>query len=379
MIKKIKKTIPLSGPDIKKFERRKVLKILKTRHLSRGKNILEFEKRFAKYIGVSDAIAVNSGTSALHLIIKALGLKKGDEVITTPFSFIASSNCLLMEEVKPVFVDIDPLTYNLDPNLIEKKITKKTKAILFVDVFGQPAEIDKILEIAKKHNLKVIQDSCEAIGARQNGERIGNKAIASVFAFYPNKQMTTGEGGIILTSNKKIADLCRSMRNQGRNQQGEWLIYERLGYNYWMTEISASLGITQLSRINNILNKRKKIAEKYIKKLKDVPGVSFLHEKPENKISWFIFPIKVDEKIRNKIMNYLQEQGIGCQAYFPSIHLEDFYKKNFKYKKGDFPISEKASQQVIALPFYNKLKNKDMNYVVQKVKEAIIKFNHQNF
>ena len=371
MIKKRIRKVPLSGPDIKRFERKKVLKVLKTRHLSGGKNTLAFEKKFAKYIGVSDAITTNSGTSALHLIVKALGLKKGDEVITTPFSFIASSNCLLMEEVKPIFVDIDPKTYNMDSNLIEKKITKKTKAILVVDIFGQPAEMDKILKIAKKHKLKVIQDSCEALGARQNGKRIGNKAEVSVFAFYPNKQMTTAEGGIILTSNKKIADLCKSMRNQGRNQQGEWLSYERLGYNYRMNELSATLGLTQLSRINNLLNKRKKIAEKYIKKLKNIPGVSFLHIKPENKISWFIFPIKVDEKIRDKIMRYLQKQGIECQAYFPSIHLESFYQERFKYKKGDFPISEKTSQQLIALPFYNKLSNKDMNYVVKKVKESL--------
>ena len=377
MVKKIKKQVPLSGPDIKRFERKKVLKVLKTRHLSRGNKIKEFEEKFVKYIGVTDAIAVNSGTSALHLIVKALGFKKGDEVITTPFSFISSSNCLLMEDLKPVFVDIDPETYNIDPNLIEKKITKKTKAILVVDVFGQPSDIDKILKIAKKHKLQVIQDSCEALGARYKGERIGNKTIASIFAFYPNKQITTGEGGIILTSNKKIADLCRSLRNQGRNQKGEWLSYEILGYNYWMDEMSACLGITQLSRINDILNKRKKIAERYIKKLKNVPGISFLQTKSENKISWFVFPIKVNEKIRNKVLEYLQEQGVGCQTYFPSIHLEPFYKKKLKYKKGDFPISEKTSKQLIILPFYNKLKNKDMDYVVQKIKEAIIKFNHQ--
>src|SRR3989344_2031 len=227
----MKYKIPLSKPDITNSEKKAVAEVLETSSLSLGEKYKEFEKIMADFAGVKFTVAVNSGTSGLHLIIRALGIKDGDEVITTPFSFIASSNCILFEKAKPVFVDIDEKTFNIDVSKIEKKITKKTKAILAVDVFSQPADWQELEKIAKKRSLFLIEDSAEALGSEQNGKKCGSFGDAGIFAFYPNKQITTGEGGMILTSNKKIAELCTSMANQGRKiKGGKWLEHIRLGY-----------------------------------------------------------------------------------------------------------------------------------------------------
>jgi perosamine synthetase len=363
--------IPLSSPDITELEKKSVLQVLETPNLSQGMKIKEFEKKIADFSGFKYCVAVNSGTSALHLIVKSLGLKEGDEVITTPFSFIASSNCLLMERVKPVFVDVQNNTYNIDPDLIEEKITDKTKAILVVHIFGQPAEMKKIYRIAKKYKLKVIEDACEAIGSEYSGDKIGTKSDATTFAFYPNKQMTTGEGGVVVTNNKEIFKLCKSMRNQGRNIKGEWLIYERLGYNYRLDEMSAALGVAQIDRINEILSKRQSIAEEYVRKLKTISGLSFQYIPKNIKMSWFTFVIRVNKNIRQEVVDFLQDNGISCRKYFPCIHLEPFYKKRFGYKEGDFPIAEEISKQTIALPFYNNLNHGDIDYIVNKLKSII--------
>jgi perosamine synthetase len=366
-----KRTIPLSCPDITSREIERVLGVLKTPNITRGPVVKEFEKKIAEYTHLPHAIAVNSGTSALHLVVRGLGLKEGDEVITTPFSFIASSNCLLMEKVTPIFVDVDPLTGNIDPALIEERITPRTKAILVVDVFGHPAEMDRINQIAEKYGLKVIEDSCEAIGAEYNGERVGRKCDAAVFAFFPNKQITTGEGGVIVTANEKLAKLCSSMRNQGRNEDLEWLSHERLGYNYWMDGMSAAMGTAQLERIQEILDKRQKVAEMYEQRLKDVGGITLQHISPNIKMSWFVFVVRVKEEIRDRVMDFLNEKGIACREYFPPIHLQPLYKNEFGYKKGDFPVAEKIGDQSIALPFYNNLKEEDIEYITDKLKEAI--------
>ncbi|MFA5953745.1 MAG: DegT/DnrJ/EryC1/StrS family aminotransferase [Candidatus Pacearchaeota archaeon] len=363
------KHIPLSSPDINLNDKMEVLKVLSTRHLTQGPKINEFEKKFSEYLEVPYAIAVNSGTSALHLAVRSLGLQMGDEVIVTPFSFIASSNCLLMEKIKPVFVDINEKDFNIDPELIEEKITKKTKAILPVDIFGNPIKIKEIKILSEKYSLPILEDSCEALGAEYSGAKVGTLSDIATFGFYPNKQITTGEGGMIVTFNKNLAELCISMRNQGRNINGDWFFYERLGYNYRMNEMSAALGSAQMNRIEEILSKRKKVANIYLKKLKDLEGI-ILPYNDENK-SWFNFVIRVDEKIRNNLLKYLQTEGIECKNYFPSIHLEPFYMKEFGYKKGDFPISEKISSQTIALPFYNLLKEEDISYIKDKLEKGI--------
>ena len=253
----------LSRPDICEKDIQAVVQVLKTPNLALGPKIPEFEKKIADYVGTKYAISVNSGTSALFLCVKALNIGKDDEVITTPFTFIASTNCILMVDAKPVFVDIDPDNLNIDPKKIEAKITKKTKAILPVAVFGNPAGMDEVVKIAKKHNLPVIEDSCEALGSELNGKKAGSFGIVGTFAFYPNKQMTTGEGGMIVTDNKEIADRCVSLRNQGRGQGGGWLAHERMGYNFRLSDINAALGITQLERIEEFIQKRQRVAQWY--------------------------------------------------------------------------------------------------------------------
>lgn len=365
--------IPLSGPDIGFREKELVNEVLDSGWLSLGPKLNEFENKFADYIGVNYAVAVNSGTSGLHLLIRTMDISEGDEVITTPFSFVASSNCILFEGARPVFVDIDPETLCIDVNKIENAITERTKAILPVDVFGQPANMTEIKRIAHKYGLKVIEDSCEAIGAEHMGSKTGTQADASVFAFYPNKQMTTGEGGMIVTDNKKIADLCRSMRNQGREDNELWLEHVRLGYNYRLDELSCALGIAQLERIEEILVKRSKVASIYNDMLRDVKCIKPLTITEETtRMSWFVYVVQIEKNLnREKIMNYLRENGVSCKPYFTPIHLQPFYVKKFGYQSGNYPVTERVSNSTIALPFYNNLSENNIYKVVKTLKEAI--------
>jgi len=373
--------INLSKPDITKKEINSVLNVLETPYLALGPKLKEFEKKFADYIGSRYATAVNSGTSGLHLLIRALGIKKGDEVITTPFSFIASANCILYEDAKPVFVDIDPLTLNIDPQKIEKAITKRTKAVIIVDIFGHPADWSPILKIARKHNLKIIEDSCEALGAEYKEKKCGNFGDAAVFAFYPNKQMTTGEGGMIVTDNKKISEMCQSMHNQGRKvKDGKWLEHVRLGYNYRMSDIQAAIGITQLERIKKILEKRERVAEMYNKKLADLEKEGLIklpYIAAWAKISRFVYVIQLTKnftrKDRDQIIKKLQKAGIQSNNYFQCIHLQPFYRRLFNFKRGDFPIAESISNRTIALPFYNNLTEKEIKYIVKNLKKILLK------
>lgn len=368
--------IPLSSPDITELEINYVTQVLKTPDLSLGPKLAEFETKMAEFVGRKYAIAVNSGTSALHLIVRALGIKDGDEVITTPFSFIASANCILFERARPVFVDIDPLTFNIDASRIEERITEKTKAILAVDIFGYPADWDRLEGIAKKHNLKLIEDSCEAIGAEYKGRKAGTFGEAAAFAFYPNKQMTTGEGGIILSDDKEATELCRSMRNQGRGIGNEWLEHQRLGYNYRLNDIHCALGIAQLERIEELLGKREKVARMYSMRLKDWPQVRIPCSSPEVKRSWFVYVIVLEDRYsrdnRDKILGELRGKGIGCSNYFTPIHLQPFYVEAFGFKKGDFPVTEFIAERTIALPFYGNLKEAEIAHVVQNLREAIV-------
>jgi len=368
--------IPLSKPDITDIEKKKVLEVLETSYLSLGPQLKEFEEKIAEYAGVKYAIAVNSGTSALHLIVRALDIKDNDEIITTPFSFISSSNCALFERAKPVFVDINSETLNIDVSKIEEKINEKTKAILAVDVFGNPANWDELKEIAVKHNLYLIEDSAEALGSIYNGKRCGSFGDAGIFAFYPNKQITTGEGGVVLTNQKMIADKCYSMTNQGRRiENSKWLEHIRLGYNYRLDELSCALGIAQLSRIEEILNKRKTVAGIYNNKLKDVPEVKIPNFFFEKTTSPFVYVIILEdsfsEKDRDVIVEEMNKKDIQCGFYFQPIHLQPFYREMFGYTDNDFPITEKISQRTIALPFFNDLKEEEIVYVVENLKQII--------
>lgn len=372
--------IPLSNPDITQKEIDAVVSVLRTPDLSLGPKLPEFEEKFAAYIGTKHAVAVNSGTSALHLCIKSLRIQAGDEVITTPFSFIASANCILFERAKPVFVDIREDTLNIDEDKIEEKITKKTKAILPVHVFGYPCNMRKIREIAKKHGLVVIEDACEAIGAEITGKKVGTFGDVAVFAFYPNKQMTTGEGGMVVTNDDRIAALARSMRNQGRDEGMGWLAHNRLGYNYRISDINCALGIAQLERINELLDKRQNISEQYNAMLSGIQEV-FLPPigKSNLKRSWFVYVIRFQDRFselqRDNIIKALRAKGIGCNAYFPPIHLQPFYRKEFGFKQGDFRITEEIAKRTIALPFYNKLTNEMVSSVARVLRETIRKVN----
>jgi len=366
-----KKTVPLSSPFIEDDDIKAVIDVLKTRWLSLGPEIPEFERKFAEYIGTKYAVAVNSGTSALHLAVKALGIGPGDEVIVTPFSFVASANCVLFEGSTPVFVDVEPETFNIDPKKVEEKITRKTKAIIPVDVFGRPSDKEAISRIAKKHNLKVIEDSAEALGAAYKGKKVGNFSDCAIFAFYPNKQMTTGEGGILVTNNKKIYDLCVSLRNQGRGIGGEWHEYIRLGYNYRITDIQCALGISQLKKIKAILDKRGKVAAEYAKRLGKIKGIKVPFDSTKDlKVSWFVYVIQVDANNKELFMQELKKRGVECSAYFQPIHLMKFYKEKFGFKQGDFPVCESIAKTTIALPFYTSMRTEDIDYVCRQVAEV---------
>lgn len=366
----MKKQIFLSRPDITDREIEYVNEVLRSGILSIGPQIEQFEKMIAEYVGVKHAIAVNSGTSALHLIIRALGIEEGDEVITTPFSFIASANCVLFERAIPVFVDIDEETLNINIDQIENKITDRTKAILVVDVFGQPMNINKVREIARKYNLYVIEDSCEALGSIYDQVKAGSLADAATFAFYPNKQITTAEGGMIVTNNDEIAQLCRSMRSQGRAVTGLWLYHERLGYNYRLSEIHAALGVAQMERINEIIEQRSQVAAYYNEKLKEVPWVQIpIIDARVTVMSWFVYVIRVSQEIRNDLIEFLKSHGIGCKPYFTPIHLQPFYIEEFGYKEGDFPVTDQAGNQCIAIPFYTNLTKEDIDYIVDVIKK----------
>jgi len=377
--------IPLSNPDITELEKETVLTVLYTPNLSLGPKLDEFENKFAEYIGSKYSVAVNSGTSGLHLCVKALDIKDGDSVITSPFSFVASANCLLFERANPVFVDIDEKTLNMDIAHLEEKIRamkdgdKNLRAILPIHIFGRPCEMDDIISLARKHKLCVIEDACEAVGAEYLTEKkykkIGTFGDCGVFAFYPNKQMTTGEGGMIVTDDEKIYTLCRSMRNQGRTENDVWLQHERLGYNYRISDINCALGVAQLERIEEILDKRERVAHLYNEKLMDMDELVIPRIENNKKISWFVYVLRLVDRYsqedRDYVLKQLKARGIGCSNYFSPIHLQPFYRKMFGYKKGDFPITEKISERTIALPFFNNLTEDQIDYVCDNVKEIL--------
>jgi perosamine synthetase len=367
--------IPLAQPDITHAERRAVLDVLKTSTLAMGPQVRAFEEALASFAGVQHAIAANSGTSALHLAVRALGIGAGDEVITTPFSFVASSNCLLFERAKPVFVDIDPENLCLDPCRVEAAITGATKAILAVDVFGHPADWSELTRIARKRGLILIEDSAESLGSKLGERRCGAFGDAAVFAFYPNKQITTGEGGVVLTSNEELAKLCWSLVSQGRDESGAWLLHPRLGYNYRMDEMSAALGLAQLSRITEIMAARTRVASWYKEALQMVEGVEAPYVAAGVTMSWFVYVVRLDSQFsavdRARVMKGLQDEGIGCRDYFQPIHLQPFYRELLKTKEGDFPVTESVAQRTFALPFFNRMTQNEVQTVVEALRELV--------
>lgn len=360
--------IHLSSQDITEAEIQAVLAVLRSDRLSLGPRIPEFEAEFTKRLGVRHAIACSSGTAGLHMCWRALGVGAGDEVITTPFSFIASSNSILFDGGKPVFVDIDPQTWQIDPARVEGAITPRTKALLPVDVFGVTPDMDALWTIARRHDLRVLEDSCEALGATYQDRPAGTLGEAGVFGFYPNKQMTTGEGGMVVTNDDDIAFMVRSLRNQGRDPEGGWLAHPRLGYNYRMTDIQAAIGIVQMHRLDEILAKRDRVAELYRQRLAGESRLSMQRVPAGHTISWFVFVVRLSDDYkqgqRDDILRKLQAAGVGSNVYFPPIHLQPFYQE-MGYRPGQFPITEGLAARTIALPFHNHLTEGDVDHVVK--------------
>ena len=372
---KQKYLVPMSSPDINEADRQAVLEVLNTNYLSMGPKIDEFEKAVAEYTGITNAIGVNSGTSGLHLCVRAADFKPGDYVITTPFSFVASSNVLLFENIIPIFVDVDPRTGNIDPEKVRQavidltsgeadsmkkwlprkgiEITGKLKGILAVDVFGQPADYGKLEEIAREKNLILIEDSCEAIGAELNHQKAGTFGRFGVFAFYPNKQMTTGEGGMVVTNNTSAADMMRALRNQGRAPGDNWLQHTHLGYNYRLDEMSAALGFSQMKRIDNLISKREKVAQWYNTHLKAIDEIEIPYVSSDTtRMSWFVYVIRIAERFnRDRTAEKLEAAGIPVRPYFLPIHLQPYMVERFGYLKDDYPVTEDLGNRSLALPF----------------------------
>jgi perosamine synthetase len=357
----------LSRPDITEKEIEQVTQVLRSPNLSLGPMVPAFESAFAGYIGRRRAVAVNSGTSGLFLSLLALGVGPGDEVITTPFTFIASTTCIMAAGAKPVFVDIDPVSLNIDPQRLEAAITTRTKAILPVEVFGDPAGFDRVCEIAERHGLPIVEDSCEALGSALNGKKAGSFGALSIFGFYPNKQITTGEGGMILTDDEALADTCVSLRNQGRSKGGGWLAHERLGYNFRLSDINCALGITQLSRLEEIKAKRRRVAKWYQEMLADEERLIVPTEAAGCELSWFVYVVRLRETFhqqqRDMILQEMSRQGIQVSNYFPPVHLQPFIAERYGLRRGDFPITESVSGRTIALPFHNHLTEQDVALV----------------
>ena len=364
--------VPLSQPYMGEEEINAVVEVLRSDRLALGPVTAEFERLFAEAIGAKYALAINSGTSGLHLAVRGLGIGPGDEVITSPFSFVASSNCILFEGAKPVFVDADEETFNIDTRLIESAITPQTKALLPVHVFGESSDMDPIMDIAQRHKLDVIEDACEAIAAKYKGRTIGTFGKAAVYGFYPNKQITTGEGGMIVTNDEDMYQYCLSARNQGRATDMQWLTHVRLGYNYRISEMTAALGVEQMKKLPDILRLRREKALRYMELLADIPEVRIPKgwESPDH--SWFVFAIRVDARLRDPLLEALNARGVQSKAYFsPCIHLQEFYMKDFGYREGMFPVAERLSKETIILPFFTGIQEEQLLYVRDTIKAVL--------
>jgi len=393
--------LSLSGPDISPAEIDLVNQVLRTPRLSMGPMIRRFEEAFAEFIGTKHAVAVSSGTAGLHLSLIAAGVDRGDLVLTTPFSFIASANCILYRQAIPIFVDINPGTLNLDPDLAAEAVEDlakqarnaihwlpprireaisarevrmhQLKALLPVHVFGQPCEMSPLMELAEQYNLALIEDACEALGTEYNHQRVGSLGACGVFAFYPNKPITTGEGGMITTDRDEWAALFRSLRNQGRDDAGIWLNHIHLGYNYRLDELSAALGVAQMQRIEELLSRRSQVAGWYHRHLACVDGVTPpITTATTTYKSWFVYVIRLAPELdRGTVMEKLAERGIPSRPYFPPIHLQPFYRERFGYREGDFPATERIARSTLALPFHGKLTEGEVAYVCQMLGEII--------
>ena len=376
--------VPLAQPDLGGREEELVLEVLRSGRLSLGPMQERFERDFAAWLGAGDAIAVSSGTAALHLGVRALGWGEGDEVVTSPFSFVASANCLLYEGVKPAFCDVDPVTLNLDPEAASEAVGERTAGILPVDILGYPAALPRFEQIAAEHGLGLLEDACEALGAVDSeGVRVGARGTTATFAFYANKQLTTGEGGIVIPADAQAAARMRSERNQGRGPDMGWVDHERVGFNYRLTEMQAALGIAQLERADELLAGRARVAASYSERLAQsgaapagegdpagfvLPSV----DRGSERRSWFVYAIRLPAGAdRDAVVADLAQRGIAAKAYMPCIHLLGPYRERFGHRPGELPVAEDASSRLLALPFFGGMDEGQVERVCEALEEAL--------
>jgi perosamine synthetase len=367
--------IPLSRPWLDEREEELVLEVLRSGRLSLGPAIDRFEQEVAELVGAPYAAAVSSGTAGLHLLCRIAGLGPGDEVITSPLSFVASANCFVVEGATPVFADVDPVTLNLDPSAVEALITPKTRAIVAVDMFGFPCDLDPLRWLAEEHGLALIEDACESLGAEYKGAPLGSHGPSAAFAFYPNKQMATGEGGVVTTHSEEEWQLLRSLRNQGRSyeQGAAWFNHVRLGLNYRWTDVQAAIGLGQLEKLDRILALRAEAAERYGELLAGVEGVDPpAPDDDERRRSWFVYVVKLAAALdRDAVMDALRAEGVATAEYVPCIHLQPYMRERYGFGEGLCPVAEDTAGRTMALPFFTQIDAGDQERVVDVLRRAI--------
>ncbi len=363
--------IPLARPVIGDRERELVDAVLQSRQLSLGPIVTAFERMWADRIGVKHAVACSSGTAGLHCCLHALGIGPGDEVITSSFSFVASANVILYTGATPVFAEVDPLTFNMDPAAVEAAITPRTKAILIVDIFGYPADVPALVEIAERHGLGIVEDACQSIDGDYDGKKLGTFGHPAVYGFYANKQLTTAEGGVILTDSDALYSELKSLTNQGRSDDGAWLVHSRLGFNYRLSDVHAAIGIAQLERLDWMQNARTRIAARYQQHMAGTPGVTPMYEGPQRR-SWFVYAPRLDADLaRDRIIGRLEAEGVSAKPYLPCIHLQPYYREAHGYGPGEFPVTEAISASTIALPFFCEMTDDQIDRVCDAMARAI--------
>ena len=362
----------MGAPDVREEDVEAVARVMRSGQLTMGPETRRFEAAFAAYVGASHAVAVSSGTAALHLCLRTAGVGPDDEVVTTPFSYVASANCILFERARPVFVDIDEETLTIDPSQAEAAVGARTRALLPVHVFGQPCEMDRLVDLCRRHDLALVEDACEAVGSAYRGRRIGGFGGMTVFSFFPNKQMTTGEGAIVTTDDAAVAATLRSLANQGRDATGAWLSAQ-FGYNYRMTDMSAALGLAQLGRIDEMLDMRAAVADLYRRRLATVAGVRLYEPGPDaTAFGWFAAIVRLDPGLdRDRVIAELAVLGIPARPYFTPLHLLPWLGEPFGHRPGDFPVAERAARSTLALPFSNRLGAAQVDQVCEALEQVL--------
>jgi perosamine synthetase len=365
--------IPLARPLLDEREEELVLEVLRSGRLSLGPAIDRFEEMVAERVGAPYAAAVSSGTAGLHLLARAAGLGPGDEAITSPISFVSSANCFIFEGAKPVFADVDPRTLNLDPGAVEAAITERSRAVVAVDMFGYPCELDELRAVCRRHGLALIEDAAEALGAEYRGRPVGGHGVSAVFGFYPNKQVATGEGGLVVTHSEEEWKLLRSLRNQGRDYEGgAWFHHVRLGFNYRWTDVQAAIGIAQFEKLDDLLARRAQVAERYGQLLAGAEVEPLCADDADHRRSWFVYVVALPEgSDRDRVMAELRAAGIGTADYVPCVHLQPYMRETYGFAEGICPVAEDVASRTLALPFFPQLEAEDQERVVETLRAAL--------